>query len=91
MRQVCLFVCLLWLGLACSKCIGPTFKPASMPAEAACTPLTTRCYHEFVEICDSDRRWSPIIDCMGIIPSEWRCGLDDGRHLCLHGMDGGAE
>lgn len=93
MERICMFVCLVLLGIACSKCIDRTSKGPVVQPEAKCEVGVTRCAHEFVEICDSSGHWSPVLDCIGILPSDWRCGEQDGKHMCLRDqdLDGGSE
>jgi hypothetical protein len=60
---------------------------ACPPPIDGCTVGATRCAGESAQVCDSDQRWTEIMNCRDVAAQSggrWTCGVyDDGGHACL--------
>ena len=72
---------------------------ACPPPIDGCTVGATRCVGASAQVCDSDTRWSEVMNCQDVAAQsggQWACGVyDNGGHACLPvgdaAVDAGAD
>lgn len=69
---------LLIVALSCS---GPIREVLTEPTDG-CTPAETRCNGAVAEICSSDERWTPTMNCPEVGAAFVCCVVENG-HTCL--------